>query len=200
MKTADPAGSASPTLASHAQSSRDVFVARQPIFDRLQRVYAYELLFRTGLADLCPPADGSEATRHVIEVAWLNLGMKTLVGDKLAFINFTRELLLTGFEAALPPKSTVIEILETVEPDDDVVLACRRLKQNGYVLALDDFVYRPGLEPLMEIADVIKIGFGECDPEEQWRYCQKLWMGLAQAASFLMPSTKGTPLMTSTIN
>ena len=32
------------------------------------------------------------------------------------------------------------------------------------------------------------------------RYCQKLWMGLAQAASFLMPSTKGTPLMTSTIN
>ena len=32
------------------------------------------------------------------------------------------------------------------------------------------------------------------------RYCKKLWMGLAQAASCLMPSTKGTPLMTSTIN
>ena len=173
MKTAEQ-GAAAPALGPDAESSRDVFVARQPIFDRRRRVYGYELLFRTSLADLCPPTDGTEAIRHVMEVAWLSLGMKTLVGDKRVFVNFTRDLLLAGFEAAIPPKRTVVEILESVEPDDDVIWACKRLKQNGYRLALDDFIYRPALDPLIEMADLIKVGFGECDPEEQCRHVRRV--------------------------
>ena len=166
--------SASPAPESEACLSRDVFVARQPIFDRRLRVYGYELLFRSGLEDLCAGASDSQATREVMEVAWLDLGMKTLVGNKLAFVNFTRELLLGGYESVLPARSTVIEILETIEPDDDVIAACRHLRKAGYKIALDDFIYRPGYEDFVDVADIIKIGFVECDPAEQCRQVRRI--------------------------
>ena len=174
MTIAAETASASPAPESEACSSRDVFVARQPIFDRRLRVYGYELLFRSGLKDLCAQANDSQATRQVMEAAWLDLGMKTLVGDKLAFVNFTRELLLGGYESMLPARSTVIEILETIEPDDDVIAACRHLSEAGYKVALDDFIYRPGFEEFVELADIIKISFGECDPAEQCRHIRRI--------------------------
>ena len=79
-----------------------------------------------------------------------------LVGDKFAFVNFTPELLLGGYETALPARSTVIEILESIEPDDDVIAACRHLSASGYKIALDDFIYRPGFEALIEAADRLR--------------------------------------------
>ena len=154
--------------------SRDVFVARQPIFDRRKKVYGYELLFRSGIENACPPTDGTEASRHVLHVAWLDLGLATLTGSKLAFVNFTQDLIASGFVASLPPESLVVELLESIEPTDDVVRACRDLKQHGFILALDDFIYRPGLEPLIALADIVKIGFGECDPAEQCAQVRRL--------------------------
>ncbi len=156
------------------QTYHDEFVARQPIFDRRGRVYAYELLFRDGVSDSCPATAGTDATRRVMEAARVTLGMQTLVGNKLAAVNFNRELLLHGYETALAPKSTIIEILETVDADDEVMQACSRLKQKGYLLALDDFVYREALEPLMRIVDIIKIRLGECELEEQCRRARRI--------------------------
>ena len=174
MGSATQTTSPSPAPVSDACRSRDVFVARQPIFDRRLRVYGYELLFRSGLEDLCAAADDSRATREVVEAAWLDLGMKTLVGNKMAFVNFTRELLLGGYDSLLPAQTTVIEILETIAPDDDVIAACRDLSAAGYKIALDDFIYRPGFEPLVDLADIIKISFGECDPAEQCRCIRRI--------------------------
>ena len=106
------------------------------------------------------------ATRRVMETALLDLGIGTLVGDKRAFVNFTTELLLAQSQKVLPPRSTVIELLDTVEPEEQIIAACRRLKQGGHRLALDDFVYRPELIPLAEIADIIKICFRGPDPSD----------------------------------
>lgn len=39
-----------------------VYMARQPIFDRHQRVVAYELLFRSDLENVFGAADGDLAT------------------------------------------------------------------------------------------------------------------------------------------
>ena len=55
-----------------------------------KRVYAYELLFRSGVENACPPTDGTAASRHVLHVAWLDLGLATLTGPKPAFVNFTQ--------------------------------------------------------------------------------------------------------------
>jgi EAL and modified HD-GYP domain-containing signal transduction protein len=39
------------------------------------------------------------------------------------------------------------------------VAECRKLKAYGFRLALDDFLWKPGIEPLVELADYIKVDF-----------------------------------------
>ena len=53
----------------------------------------------------------------------------------------------------------MLELLETVRPDKEVVNACRRLKRIGYGIALDDFQFSKKMEPLVELADYVKIDF-----------------------------------------
>ena len=136
----------------------DVLVARQAIFDRERRVYGYELLFRSNAGQ--NEFDGTEgglATKQVLANSLLVIGLENLVGTKKAFVNFGRGPLLQGWHASLPRESTVIELLETVEPDAEVLEACRKLREEGYRIALDDFVFRPGCEDLLDIADLVKI-------------------------------------------
>ena len=155
-------------------ASEDVFVARQPIFDGDKKVYAYELLFRDGLENVCSTLDTHRAASQVLQAAWLTFGLPTLIGQNRAFVNFSRDLLLAGYGETLPVESVVIELLETIDGDVDVVDACRKLKRNGYLVAVDDFVYRPGLEPLLELADIVKIRFRESDPAEQAAQVRRL--------------------------
>ncbi len=141
------------------------YLARQPILDRLGRVQAYELLYRDGPGSIFH-GDSELATQTMIDNTVL-FGFQNLTNGLLAFVNCTAEA-LTGEEIrVLPPQTTVLEILEDVEPTPAVVQACRRLRAAGYRLALDDFVYRPSLEPLIEIADFIKIDYLNTSAEER---------------------------------
>jgi c-di-GMP-related signal transduction protein len=136
----------------------DVLVARQAIFDRDRRVYGYELLFRSAAAQ--NEFDGTEgglATRQVLANSLLVIGLENLVGTKQVFVNFGRGPLLQGWHTSMPKQNTVIELLETVEPDAEVLEACRKLREQGYRVALDDFVFRPGSECLLDVADLVKI-------------------------------------------
>lgn len=133
------------------------YLARQPIFNRSTRVYAYELLFRSGLENFFHQTDGDLASSRVIADSFLLFGIENVTGGKPAFINFTRELLVRDLATLLPPKAAVIEILENVEPDQEIIKACLKLKQHGYTIALDDFVFDTKYEPLMKLADIIKI-------------------------------------------
>lgn len=133
------------------------FVARQPIFNQKEQVYGYELLFRSSLEDFFDGSDGDAASRIVADHL-LTLG-RCLTEGRIAFINCTTQFLLRDFVRLLPPASTAVEILETVVPDEAVLQACRRLKDSGYLIALDDFVLTPESWPLAEMADIIKVDF-----------------------------------------
>src|SRR5512143_4027145 len=98
-------------------------VARQPIFDRSLRVFGYELLFRSGTANAFDGSDGDLATAKVINALYAP-GAANLSGTKRVFINFPYRLLLDGIPFTLPPETTVVEVLETVEPDAAIVEAC----------------------------------------------------------------------------
>ncbi len=137
----------------------NVFVARQPIFDKLKRVVAYELLFRSGFENFFSAGDGELATQTVISSAVHTFGLTSLTGGKPAFINFTKPLLINKLALVLPPTHLVVELLETLEPDREVLEACQELKRHGYFIALDDFVLRPGYEPLISVADIVKVDF-----------------------------------------
>jgi EAL and modified HD-GYP domain-containing signal transduction protein len=137
----------------------DVFIARQPIFDQQQRVYAYELLYRSGQQNFCTAADLNDASRKVIANSGLLLGTINITDGKKAFINVTRDILLDETVELLPRDLTVVELLETIEPEAEVIAACRKLRDAGYQLALDDFIWDARFEPLIELTDIIKVDF-----------------------------------------
>jgi c-di-GMP-related signal transduction protein len=131
------------------------YVARQPIMDRRSRVHGYELLFRAG-PEAAFRGDGDLATRTMLDNTVM-FGLDRLTGGLPAFVNCTREALTEDLVNVLPPSMTVLEILETLEPTPDLIAACGRLKSAGFRLALDDFVWEPRFEPLIELADYIKV-------------------------------------------
>ncbi len=134
-------------------------MARQPILDRRQGIYGYELLFRSGLDNAFHAANQDQASFEMLHTSLLGFGLDMLLGDKLGFVNASREVLLQEFYLVLPRDRTIIELVETVEPTPDMVEACQGLKRAGYRLALDDFVRRPAMAPLADLADVIKVDF-----------------------------------------
>lgn len=137
----------------------DVFFARQAIFDQSLSVWGYELLFRSGENSYADHVSGSYATAHVLANTLLSSGGTDLLNGKPALVNFDEKLLLDRVGIGLPPEKVVIEVLETVAATPEVLAACREYKSLGYRLALDDFVFQPGYEGLVELADIVKIDF-----------------------------------------
>lgn len=145
----------------------DIFIARQPIYDSKKDVYGYELLFRTGLDNFFNFHDVNMAAARVIGDSSITFGIESLTQGKRAFINLTKEALINDYPSLLPKDLVVLEILESVEPDEEVVQACMKLKRRGYLLALDDFVYREHFTPLLKFIDIIKIDFLSTTPDER---------------------------------
>ena len=153
----------------------DIFIGRQPIFDQDMNVYAYELLFRkeSGSFD-AEVTDGDSATSQVVLNTFVNIGLENLVGPHKAFINFTRTFISTPDLISLPPDQVVIEVLEDIEPTETVINTLKNLKEQGHTIALDDFVYDSKFEPLVELADIIKIDIMALDNAEIEQHVKKL--------------------------
>jgi len=136
------------------------FVARQPIVDRQRQVHGYELLFRSQDGPLVDLPDAGRATARVIVDAMFAVGLDTLVGDTLAFINVGRDLLIEGLPSVLPPRRVVLELGADVEADAETIAACQELRRAGFVLAIDDFVLTADTEGLLDLVSYIKVDFG----------------------------------------
>jgi c-di-GMP-related signal transduction protein len=137
----------------------DVFVARQPIFNRNKKIFAYELLFRSGMSNAFPGLDGSIATSSLLSTSFFTVGIERISGGRKSFINFTEELLLRGTPMLFPNSKIMVEILETVQPTEEIVEVCKGLRNKGYGLVLDDFVYALKFEPLIQLSKIIKVDF-----------------------------------------
>lgn len=132
------------------------YAARQPILTMDERVFGYELLFRSGAENHFSCSDPTDATRSVIDMSSL-LGLGILCDNTLAFINCTRDILLSEFITLLPPENVVLEVLASVPPDEEVMLALTQLKRVGFKIALDDYAVGDPREPLAYFADFIKV-------------------------------------------
>jgi c-di-GMP-related signal transduction protein len=146
-----------------ALEKRSPCIARQPILTADEEVVGYELFFREAAEDRQFSSDRENATSAIIEA--LNMvGLEVLCAGQVAFINCTHQMLLTDYFALLPPKDVVIEIQETVPANEEVALACARLKSNGYSIALDNFVPEDSRASLVPYADFIKIDISKVLP------------------------------------
>ena len=143
------------------------YVARQPIFDREQKVFGYELLFRDGLENRFSGGDLDQAARSTVDRSLL-MGLDVLCDGRHAFVNCTRDSLIKGLITLLPATLTVVEILETVPSDpEDVIAVCRALKEQGSMIALDDFVANDARRALVPLADIIKVEMQLTTEEER---------------------------------
>lgn len=145
----------------------DVYLGRQPILDSRCGIVGYELLFRASMANFCNALDDVVATSQVIVNAVLGVGLDRLLGNKPAFINFDRTLLLGDWTTLLPPERAVIEILETVPPDHQVLDACKELRRQGYSLALDDCLDDERTAAFAPFVNILKVDFLQTSHAEQ---------------------------------
>ena len=136
----------------------NLYIARQPIYDRALNVIAYELLYRDDDQNRADFVNGDVATTHVMVNTFLEIGFEKLVGsERRAFINITRSFLTETYPMPFPKEQVVLELLEDIVIDDEVVVACRRLAADGHTIALDDFVYNETSQSLLETIHIVKI-------------------------------------------
>jgi c-di-GMP-related signal transduction protein len=195
------------------ENNDQLFLGRQPILDREQRLYAYELLFRNNTRNAADFTDGVAATSTVVANAFSELGIVDALGSYRGFINVDLEFLFNDVIELLPPQSAVLEILETVPPTEGVIDRCRTLKQAGFTLALDDVIQiEPQYAELLALVDIVKVDIQplsrvqlmqlvmklkpmgktllaeKVDSREQMEQCLKLGFSLFQGYYFAKPT------------
>lgn len=165
----------------------EYFLARQPIFNRDLTVYAYELLFRSNPDENCysPDPDApvsdmafydsdDQSTSKVLINSYLSADFKSFSQGRKVFINFTEHLIMDETPLLFPKESLVVELLETIKPNKILIEKCSSFKENGYTLALDDYVHKRDKEnPLLDIADILKVDFLDNTKQEICDIAQK---------------------------
>lgn len=157
-----------------ASGSR-IFIGRQPILDRKRLLVGYELLFRGSASDEAARfEDQALASARVIVNTFASMGVNAVLGSARGFFNVTDSLLLSDLVEALPKDRVVLEVLENVTADKATLERCRQLKERGFVLALDDYVYRDSREELLDLVSVVKVDLPEVTEYELQPMVRKL--------------------------
>ena len=198
-------------------ATNNIYVGRQPILDRNEALYAYELLFRSGHVEHADVQCEVSATARVITSVFNELGLEQALGDAFGFINVSEDMLMSEALELLPADKIVIELLETIPPTPAVIDRARELVRKGFRLALDDVLdLEEGYKPLVEIASFIKIDLlgiaadalpdvverfrpysakllaEKVDSAEQARRCHELGFTYFQGYFFARPSVLST--------
>jgi len=145
----------------------EVYVGRQPIFDRYNNVLGYELLYRRSMNNYYEGNDAYKDTAEVINNAFFVMHFDDLTEGTKAFINFTETMIVENVPMLLPKETLIVEILEQSIVSQELIESCIKLKQAGYKIALDDFVFDEKFISLLEIVDIVKIEFSRVSLFEQ---------------------------------
>jgi EAL and modified HD-GYP domain-containing signal transduction protein len=156
-------------------SAWPTYVARQPVYDRDLNVVAYELLFRSGVAaSEAIVIDAQAATGEAALTAVADIGLDVLVGGRRALVNVSRNFLLGEQVLALPPDRVSLEVLESVEPDAEVIARLHELAGRGYQIILDDFVLTRHTRKLLDVSGFVKLDVKDRDEEDVVRLVARL--------------------------
>lgn len=152
----------------------EVHVARQPIFNTEKTVIGYELLFRNGTDDFFSVPDGDQVTANVTGSSFFLKIVDDLTGGKKAFINFTSQVLKHQMMTMLPSKTLAVELTGISESDESILVACRQLKAQGFMVVIDDFAFHQGSETLLKLVDMVKVDFARTRDVERKDIAQRL--------------------------
>lgn len=202
------------------------YLARQPIFDRNQMVIGYEIIYRSSLYSAgINDIEYKEATSRLLLNSYLDVGMDTLLGGHIAFINFDEELLMLDSPFLLNRGNTIIQLSTTIEPNDALIEKIQYFKENGYLISLSDYTPDYQHPEIVALADIIQVDVNGCtlktlkkiaatfkvnvqillakniDTYDAYETCQKLDYDLFEGYYFCQPTlTKGKLLQPSNYN
>lgn len=133
------------------------FIARQPIYDRDLKVIGYELLYRDSDVNEARIQDPERASSDAILNSFIHIGIDTLTGSGLVFINLPKAFITNSALTPMFREQCVLEVLEDIEATPDVLQGLKRLSQQGFKLALDDFQLTEDTRPLLRWAHYVKV-------------------------------------------
>jgi len=154
--------------------NRNCIIGRQPILDRNEHLYGYELLFRSTDVNEANIQDAGRATANVIVNTLASFGIAELLGGNKGFINIDLDMLMDEVLELLPQEHVVIELLESIEPSPPMIERCLELKKAGFLLALDDHLYSPEFAELYAIVDIVKVDLMQTPLESLPEYIEHL--------------------------
>lgn len=131
------------------------YVARQEILDTEKNTVAYELLFRDGPNNAFPEIDAEIATHQLLSDQFFTSPFNAL-GNKPGYINFPYQSLINKIPTLFPKEHIVIEVLEDCPPTDELFAALQLLVEQGYTIALDDFIPSPQWRRFLPLVTTIK--------------------------------------------
>jgi c-di-GMP phosphodiesterase len=135
---------------------REFFLARQPILNRRQEMFAYELLFRNAASGPAHITSDISATASVIAHA-SQLGMEKVIGDVKGFLNVDAAVLQSDIFNFLPREQIVLEIVETMKATPEILERIAELKNDGFTFALDDVIAdTEDVQALLPYIDILK--------------------------------------------
>ncbi|REC94607.1 EAL and HDOD domain-containing protein [Kushneria indalinina] len=142
-----------------SDDSAGVLFARQPIYDRKLALAGYELLFRPygGGPIVAADFDGNRATSQVLINAFTAADIREVCDNQPAYVNFTADSLIR--DIPFDSRALIIEILEDVTDTPEVIEALVRLREEGHVMALDDYTLTDASHPLLPFVDVVKLDY-----------------------------------------
>lgn len=145
----------------------NVFLAKQAIYNVEKNIVGYELLHRNSYKNKYDlKIEQSKATIEMIRNFKL-IGNEKLTSGKRAFINFPENSIINKEYSVLNKNSVVIEILEDVNPDKEVLLEIKNIKEQGYTTALDDVSNEILYEKFLDLIDIYKVDFIKTSKEER---------------------------------
>nr|WP_256489467.1 HDOD domain-containing protein [Pleionea sp. CnH1-48] len=129
-------------------------------------VFAYELLYRSNKSNEASFICGDQATARLLLNNYTSFPQATEHHRIPAFINITQNLITADEMLPIPPESVVLELLESIEPDEQVIKAVQRYREMGFKIALDDYPFTPEFEQLLAYADFVKVDVMDVDIEQ----------------------------------
>jgi EAL and modified HD-GYP domain-containing signal transduction protein len=141
---------------------REFYLGRQPILDRNQALFGYELLFRNAPVGPANIVSDLSATASVIAHA-AQLGMERVTGNALAFVKVDADAIMSDIFSFLPHDKVVLEMVESVLPTQEIRARIGELNRMGFKFALENAIDPQRVEQMLPLVQYVKMDLHATD-------------------------------------
>ncbi|MEA1891768.1 MAG: HDOD domain-containing protein [Campylobacterota bacterium] len=128
-------------------------IARQPILDKNENIFAYELLYRDASLNANITND-RHATVTVLSNVLNKFGVKNILGKYKAFVKADKKFLMHDVVLCIPKEYFIFALQSDIELSESLEQKITELHNSGYVLAINDTLFTE--EILNKFSNILK--------------------------------------------